>query len=232
MPRFAVILPAAGQGTRFSSQHNKTRIDLGGAPVWQRSAEHFLRRPDVVQVLLVLSPADRANFELTHQATLHQLGIEVVTGGAERVDSVGNALLKVRAEADFVAVHDAARPLLQPEWIDRVFVAAVETGAAILATPITSTLKRGDAAGLISGTVPRTGLWAAQTPQVARTALLREAYARRGDLASTDEAQLIEALGHPVKLVTGSPLNIKLTTPEDWEFALAVWESWSRERAS
>jgi 2-C-methyl-D-erythritol 4-phosphate cytidylyltransferase len=75
-------------------------------------------------------------------------------------------------------------------------------------------------------------LWAAQTPQVARTALLREAYARRGDLASTDEAQLIEAVGHPVKLVTGSPLNIKLTTPEDWEFALAVWESWSRERAS
>ncbi|MFM7162972.1 MAG: 2-C-methyl-D-erythritol 4-phosphate cytidylyltransferase [Planctomycetaceae bacterium] len=230
MPRFAVILPAAGQGTRFSSQQNKTRIDLGGAPVWQRAAQHFVQRVDVAQVLLVLSPADRAGFEATHQATLRQLGIEVVTGGAERVDSVGNALRMVRDEADFVAVHDAARPLLRSEWIDRVFAAAVETGAAILATPITSTLKRADGAGQIAGTVSRVGLWAAQTPQVARTELLRDAYARRDDLASTDEAQLLEALGHPVRLVTGSPLNIKLTTPADWEFAQAVWESWSRER--
>lgn len=231
MPRFAVILPAAGQGSRFSRDQNKTRLDLGGAPVWQRAAEWFLARPDVVQTLLVVSPADRPQFEQTHGATLARLGVELVTGGAERVDSVGNALALVRDAADYVAVHDAARPLLRPEWIDQVFAAAVDCGAAILAIPITSTLKRADSAGRVVETVPRTGLWAAQTPQVVRTSLLRAAYARRVATVSTDEAQLVEALGHPIQLIPGSPLNIKLTTPPDWDFARAVWHSWTTHPA-
>lgn len=220
MSRFAVILPAAGKSSRFSLQkRKKTFVDLKGRAVWLRAAEHFVNRDDVVQTLVVLAPEDAEWFKEKFAPNLAFMNVELVTGGAERADSVRNALARVRPEADFVAVHDAARPLLVAEWVDRVFRAAEQSGAAILATPVTSTLKRSRADGTIAETVPRENLWAAQTPQVFRRQLLMDAYAKQGALRPTDEAQLVEQLGHPVTLVEGSPLNFKITTAEDFRLA-------------
>jgi 2-C-methyl-D-erythritol 4-phosphate cytidylyltransferase len=226
MSKFAVILPAAGKSSRFSLQKRKKPfVDLKGRAIWLRAAEHFANRDDVVQTLVVLAPDDVEWFKEKFAPNLAFMNVELVTGGAERADSVRNALARVRPEADFVAVHDAARPLLVQEWIDRVFRAAEKSGAAILATPVTSTLKRGSPDGTIESTVSRTGLWAAQTPQVFRRQLLLDAYAKQGTLQPTDEAQLVEQLGHPVALVEGSPLNFKITTHEDFRLAEVALEA-------
>lgn len=231
MARFACILAAAGKSSRFSHQkRKKTFVELKGRAVWLRAAEHFANRDDVVQTLVVLAPDDLEWFKDKFAPNLAFMNVEIVTGGSERADSVRNALARVRPDADFVAVHDAARPLLVPEWIDRVFRAAEKSGAAILATPVTSTLKRGAPDGTIAETVSRNGLWAAQTPQVFRRQLLLDAYARQGTLQPTDEAQLVEQLGHPVTLVEGSPLNIKITTGDDFRLAEAALDALPKPR--
>jgi len=220
MSKFAVILPAAGKSSRFSLQKRKKPfVDLKGRAVWLRAAEHFANRDDVVQTLVVLAPEDLDWFKEKFAPNLAFMNVEIVAGGAERADSVRNALARVRPEAEFVAVHDAARPLLAAEWIDRVFRAAEKSGAAILATPVTNTLKRGRPDGTIDQTVSREGLWAAQTPQVFRRQLLLDAYAKQGKLHPTDEAQLVEQLGHPVTLVECSALNFKITSFEDFRLA-------------
>lgn len=222
MSKFAVILPAAGKSTRFTlQQRKKTFVELQGRAVWLRAAEHFLNRSDVVQTIVVVSPDDIEWFKEKFAPNIAFMNIDVVEGGAERVDSVRNALAHVRPEADYVAVHDAARPLLVQEWIDKVFQAAARDGAAILATRITSTLKRGSAESKVQETVPRNDLWAAQTPQVFQRQLLVDAYARKTEEPPTDDAQVVEAFGHPVTLVEGSPLNIKITTDGDFRFAEA-----------
>jgi 2-C-methyl-D-erythritol 4-phosphate cytidylyltransferase len=218
-----VILPAAGKSSRFRDQHYKKPFaPLDGKPVWMHAAERFTSRKDVVQSLVVVAPEDREHFTEKFGGNAALLGIEIVEGGAERYDSVAKALALVNAEVDFVAVHDAARPCLVPEWIDAVFAAAVKTGAAILAAPVTGTLKRGAGDQTIAETVARENLWEAQTPQVFRRQLLIDAYARRGKDPATDDAQLVERLGQKVTIVPGSPMNIKITTKEDLRIASAL----------
>lgn len=216
MAKFAVILPAAGKSSRFRDKHYKKPFaPLEGKAVWLHSAEKFLGRSDVVQVIVVISPEDRELFVEKFGANLAILGVELVEGGKERADSVRNALERVKSEADFVAVHDAARPCLADQWIDQVFAAAEQHGAAILATEVTSTLKYSSNGQTIEKTVPRDKLWAAQTPQVFRRQLLIDAYARGPASSATDEAQLVEALGQQVAIVPGSPLNLKITSRDD-----------------
>jgi 2-C-methyl-D-erythritol 4-phosphate cytidylyltransferase len=224
MSTFAVILPAAGRSTRFRDQHYKKPFAvLGGKAVWLHSAEKFLNRQDVKQTIVVIAEEDREEFSRKFGANLAIMGVEVCKWGAERADSIQNALAKVRDDVDFVAVHDAARPCLADKWIDQVFAAAEQGGAAILAAPISATLKRADkgakGAPAIAETVDRTGLWEAQTPQVFRRDLLNKAYAARGNSSPTDDAQLVEKLGLPVTLVEGSPMNIKITTKDDLRLA-------------
>jgi 2-C-methyl-D-erythritol 4-phosphate cytidylyltransferase len=217
--RFAVILPAAGKSTRFHNKaYKKQYAPLEGRAVWLHSADRFVNRPDVSQVILVISPEDRELFDLRFASNVTILGLQVVEGGAERADSIEKALAKVKPDAEYVCVHDAARPCLAEEWIDRVFAAAEKSGAAILALPIAGTIKRVKD-DVITETVARAGLWEAQTPQVFRRELLLEAYAKRGDSAATDDAQLVERLGHPVAIVQGSPLNLKITTNQDLRLA-------------
>ena len=233
MPNFAVIIAAAGKSSRFGAaqpRDKKTFQELRGRAVWLRSTEAFLNREDVKQVLVVLSPEDLDWFKEKYRANLTFMAIDIVSGGAERVDSVQNALARVRSDIDFVAVHDAARPLIANEWITNVFEAAARSGAALLATRISSTVKRVDG-DTIRETVPRANLWAAQTPQVFRRQLLMEAYARRGDLTATDDAQLVEQLGHAVTVVEGSPLNFKITNREDMRMAEALMSLMPREKA-
>lgn len=220
MSTFAVILPAAGKSSRFRDKHYKKPFaPLDNRAVWLHSAERFLNRDDVKQLILVISPEDREFFQMKFGANVAILGIDVVQGGAERMDSVGNALAKVRDDVDFIAVHDAARPCLANEWIDRVFQTAERTDAAILAIPVRGTLKQVGGGKVIDKTVARSGLWEAQTPQAFRRQLLMDAYAQRGDLNATDEAQLVENVGHEVTVVEGSPINMKITSKEDLRLA-------------
>jgi 2-C-methyl-D-erythritol 4-phosphate cytidylyltransferase len=220
MAKFAVILPAAGRSSRFKDpNYKKPFAPLAGRAVWLYSAERFLNRGDVVQTILVISPDDREYFQFKFASNVAILGIEVVYGGTERADSIANALAHVKPTADFVCVHDAARPCLADEWVDKIFEAATKTGAAIFATAVTGTVKRVRPDNIIEETVSREGLWEAQTPQVFRRDWLLEAYARRDGFAATDDAQLIERLGHPVTVVPGSPVNFKISTKEDLRLA-------------
>lgn len=220
MATFAVILPAAGKSSRFrDANYKKPFAPLADRAVWLHSAEKFLNRDDVKQLIIVISPEDREPFQSKFAANTAILGIQVVEGGQERADSVANAIARVKPDIDFIAVHDAARPCLANEWIDRVFAAAEKTGAAILGVPVTSTLKRVASNGTIQETVSRTGLWEAQTPQVFRRQLLLDAYARRTDPPATDEAQLVERIGHPVTVVQGSVINLKITTKDELRLA-------------
>ncbi len=225
--RFAVILPAAGKSSRFRDREKKVFATLDGRPVWLRSAEVFVTRDDVCQCLVVVAPEDQETFRRRYGANLAFLNIQIVDGGKERFDSVANALAQVVPEAEFVAVHDAARPCLTAKLVDDVFTAAAKTGAAMLAVPVSDTLKRTDAQGRVQATVPRQDLWLAQTPQVFRRDWLSAAYADRGRLApgATDDAQLVEAAGHVVHVVTGSTTNVKITTKEDLALAQAVLAS-------
>ena len=232
MARFAVILAAAGQSSRFGAKtprEKKVFQELKGRAVWLRSAEAFQNREDVAQTLVVVLPDDLGWFKEKFQPNLAFMDVEVVEGGAERADSVQNALARVTSDVDYVAVHDAARPLIAKAWIDEIFAAAIETGAAIPGTPISSTVKK-VTDGVIEKTVPRTGLYAAQTPQVVRRDLLLEAYVQRGSNPATDEASLVEHLGHPVTLVEGSPLNIKITTKSDLQIAGAFLDLLPKEK--
>jgi 2-C-methyl-D-erythritol 4-phosphate cytidylyltransferase len=218
--KFAVILPAAGRSSRFKDKgYKKPFAPLANKAIWLHSAERFLGRSDVVQTILVISPEDRADFNFKFSANIAILGIEVVDGGAERSDSVEAALARVKPEADFVCIHDAARPCLVDPWIDEIFAAAERTGAAIFAVPVAGTLKRVGAGGKIEETVSREHLWEAQTPQVFRRQLLLDAYAKRGGFQATDDAQLVERLGQTVVVVPGSPINMKITTKEDQRLA-------------
>ena len=220
MARFGVILVAAGQSSRFQdANYKKPFAPLAGRPVWLHSAEKFTDRDDVKQVVVVVAPEDREAFLEKFGASLAFMGITLAEGGAERADSVKNGLEKLAPEIDIIAIHDAARPCLATEWIDRVFAAGAKTGAAILATPVVSTLKRVGPDRVIRETVDRTGLWEAQTPQVFSRSLLERAFAAAAGRPATDEAGLIEALGHPVTVVPGSPINLKITSREDLRLA-------------
>lgn len=233
MAKFAVILAAAGKSSRFGNSKTKKQFaDLDGRAVWLRSAELFVNRDDVVQTLVAIAPDDREWFQRKFEPNLAFMGVEVVEGGAQRADSVEAALARITPECDFVVVHDAARPCLSGEWIDGVFAEAEKTGAAILALPVSETLKKAGPQRTVEQTLSREGVWAAQTPQVFRRQLLLDAYAARADQPATDDAQLVEALGQPVSIVEGSPLNVKITASVDLKLAACALKSLPKPKVS
>jgi len=222
MSTFSVILPAAGQSRRFKDKaYKKPYAPLAGRAVWLHSAERFLNRSDVKQVVAVIAEDDHEEFHRKFGANIAILGVDVCYGGNERADSIQNALNVVDDGVDFVAVHDAARPCLIDKWIEAVFAAAEQHGAAILAARVTATIKRASDSGppTIAETIDRSSLWEAQTPQVFRRDWLVDAYAARGTGAPTDDAELVQRLGHTVHLVEASPLNLKITTKDDLRLA-------------
>lgn len=228
MANFAVILPAAGRSTRFGDpRQKKIYADLDGRAVWLRAVDPFLHRADVSQIIVAISPDDRELFERRYRPNVAFLNINVIDGGTERHDSIARALDVIDPACDHVAIHDAARPCLTSELVDAVFAAAIAHGAAILGIPVADTLKRVGPDHQIVETVPRASLFAAQTPQVFRRDLLTTAYAHRAamNLNPTDDAMLLESLGHPVIIVEGSPMNLKITTPADLRLALAILQS-------
>ena len=212
----AVVVPAGGAGRRLGGRLPKQFLRLGRASILALTVRHFTRHPAVSEVV-VAAPADHV--DRTRRALGGASGrvrVQVVPGGAERQESVRRGLQAVSSRAAIVVVHDAVRPFISRGLIDRVVAAARSGGAAICGLPIAETIKRVHD-GVVETTVDRRALWAVQTPQAFRTPLLREAHekAARDGFLGTDDAMLVERLGHPVAVVPGLVDNVKLTTPDD-----------------
>ncbi|QDV34527.1 2-C-methyl-D-erythritol 4-phosphate cytidylyltransferase [Tautonia plasticadhaerens] len=234
MGSFAVIFPAAGRSRRFGDASRKKIFhEVDGRAVWLRAVEPFVNREDVGQLILAIAPEDFELFDRRYKANAAFLGVTVVEGGAERFDTVAACLDRVDPGCDHVAVHDAARPFPAAGLIDLVFEAAREHGAALPGLAVSDTLKRAGPDGLVVETVPREGLYAVQTPQAFRLDLLRRAHENRPNLTApvTDDAQLVEAIGHPCRIVAGSPYNIKITTKDDLRMAEAISRVLPRPRS-
>lgn len=232
MSKIAVIIPAAGAGKRFGGQVKKPFAQIDNRPVFIRSIELFISRDDVCQVILAVSPDDYDVVKEKYAANLMFMDVKLVKGGDERYESVKLALAEVSEEADLIAVHDAVRPCVLDSWLDKLFARAAKTGAAILAAPLTGTIKR-VADGAIAETVAREGLYEAQTPQVFAADLLKRAYADLDASARpTDDAQVVEQCGHAVAVVESDRRNLKITTPFDLTLAGAVLRGISKGKKS
>ena len=225
--RVAAIMPAAGSGTRFGGEHNKLFAMILGQPIWWRSFQQLASTPQISTVVIPINESDRPIFERDLESRQDILGIsncdiQLVRGGSERNESVvcGLNAIPDSDAFDLIAIHDAARPLVCPQDIESVINEASTSGAAILATPITGTVKRESQDRC--ETIDRRELWVAQTPQVFQVDLIRRAHARHRGRAATDDAQLVERMGHPVSLVRGRTDNLKITHPEDIFVAEAI----------
>ncbi|MEQ1827950.1 MAG: 2-C-methyl-D-erythritol 4-phosphate cytidylyltransferase [Pirellula sp.] len=230
MKDIAILLAAAGKSTRFRDPFSKKVFALAsGKPVWQHSAQLFAEHPRVGQIIMAISPEDKDLVQEKFAGNLSMLGVEVVFGGAERFHSIRNALEKVRPDIRLIGIHDAARPCLTKASLDAVISVADRTGAAILASPIRSTVKRCGNNDQIVETVAREGLWQAQTPQLFKASILKSAYAKiKGQ--PTDDSQVVEDSGVQVTCVAGPESNIKITTKEDLKIAEAFLKVPQRTR--
>ncbi|NOX57777.1 MAG: 2-C-methyl-D-erythritol 4-phosphate cytidylyltransferase [Planctomycetes bacterium] len=227
MSKVAVIVAAAGKGERFGQDERKTFARLDGRPVFLRTLEKFINRDDVCKTILVVASDDVDEVKQKFGPNLGFMGVTLVEGGKERVESVEAGLKAVPEDADLVAVHDAARPCVSDAMIDAVFAEATKSGAAILAAPLTGTIKRAadsESGKAIEATVSRENLYEAQTPQVFRLELLLRAFANtpedKGSI--TDDAGLVELLGEPVAIVESDSTNLKITKKSDMLLANAI----------
>jgi len=210
----AVVVPAGGIGARLGSRTPKQFLPLGRAPILAVTLGHFRRHPRV-GAIVVAAPA-------THVVrTRRVLGrggtpLTVVVGGTTRQESVWAGVQAVPAWAAVILVHDAVRPFVTRALIDTLVAAAERDGAAVCGLPVTETVKR-VRDGRVEATLDRGGLWSVQTPQAFRAPILREAHdkARRDGFVGTDDAMLVERLGHPVRMVPGLADNVKITTADD-----------------
>jgi len=227
MKRISVIVCAAGAGGRFGGNKKKPFVEVSGRAAFLRSIEYFSARDDVQQILLAIAPEDEELVTIKWGAMLGFNRVRLVFGGKERFETVANALNKVNDDAELIAVHDSVRCCLTNDWLEAVFAEAARTGAAMLACPVTATLKQ-VVDGHIVKTVERANLFEAQTPQVFEAGLLKKAYANLANVdtsAITDDAQLVELLGHPVAIVETDHSNLKITRKNDVPIAEAIINS-------
>ena len=221
-PAFSVLLPAAGAGSRFGVvEGGRTKVQhrLGCRPLWHHAAAVFAARPDVVEVLVLVPQPHLAQF----QAEAGDLTrCRFIAGSPEsRTQTIRRGLREVSASATHVAVHDAARPNIPPDLVQRVFDAAVRHGAAIPGVPVRDTLARvgssqPDPLGRLVDHVDRDRVVAVQTPQAARADWLKAAYNKfPPEAAATDDAGVLQQAGYPVYVVPGDPANLKITQPGD-----------------
>lgn len=215
---------AGGKGVRAGTGNDEPKQyrEIAGVRMLLRAIRPFATHARVSQIVVVLPEADAAAPPAWLQAHLSDRLI-VTAGGAERQQSVANGLARLRPELALVLVHDAARPFVDAGVIDRVLQVASLGAAAVPGIRLSDTVKETDTAGLVTRTVPRDRLVAVQTPQAFPRQMLETAHhrARNTDEGgpATDDAALCERLGHPVRVVAGSPRNIKVTTAEDFELA-------------
>ena len=221
------IIVAAGMGRRMGDKP-KALLDLGGKPLLCRSLDVFQASPLIDGIVVAVPPGMRSMFR-DEFAPLRGYSkiVAWVEGGARRQDSVAAALDAVPADAKFIAVHDAARPCVTGDLIRRVVEAAREKGAAIPGIEVVDTIKEIGEAGVVVRSPARERLRAVQTPQVFSADLLRKAYraVEEKGITVTDDASLVERLGHPVMAVEGHRDNIKITVPGDIQRAEGILKS-------
>lgn len=220
----AALVLAAGRGARLRHDVPKAFVPLLGRPILVHAIERVAACGEVDMLLPVVAAADLPRFARLGTVLAGVSGLRPpVRGGSERQDSVRAGLAALEPDVEWVIVHDAARALLRPEAVTRALAGARETGAALLALPARDTLKRVED-GRVLETPDRSVWWVAQTPQVFRRELLREALdkAEADGVRGTDDAQLVERLGVTVRVVPGDADNLKITGPEDLLVAEAL----------
>ncbi|MDA5110152.1 MULTISPECIES: 2-C-methyl-D-erythritol 4-phosphate cytidylyltransferase [Brevibacillus] len=210
-----VVIVAAGSGRRMGAERNKVWLPLGGEPILAHTVRLFAAHPEIGEVVLVVSERDHA--DVLAWLKREKLKLTVALGGAERQDSVRSGLAALSPNCSYVLVHDAARPFVTREQISELIRQVRRDQATIMAVPVKDTIKVVGANGKVQSTPARESLWAVQTPQAFRVSLLREAHqaALEAGKTGTDDAMLVEWLGHPVTVMPGSYENIKITTPDD-----------------
>ncbi|NMA83013.1 MAG: 2-C-methyl-D-erythritol 4-phosphate cytidylyltransferase [Epulopiscium sp.] len=215
--RITVIIAAAGQGKRMQAGINKQYLKMRNKPILAYTIEVFEKIKEIQEIILVVAEGE----EKFCAEAIRPYGFKKVTkfvlGGKERQDSIYEGLKALSKETDIVLIHDGARPFVQVEEIkEAIQIAAIE-GASVLGVPVKDTIKVVDSQRVITSTPDRGQLWIAQTPQIFQYELIKKAYSKARDdgYIGTDDASLVERIGHPVKMIEGKYSNIKITTPED-----------------
>ncbi|OGS17114.1 MAG: 2-C-methyl-D-erythritol 4-phosphate cytidylyltransferase [Elusimicrobia bacterium RIFOXYA2_FULL_50_26] len=211
----AAIIVAAGKGQRFGGRTPKQFLLFKGKPLFLWSIIAFRKLREIRQVILVVPGAMMPSLHTYGK----RYGFTIVAGGKERQDSVMSGLAAVSRDTDYVAIHDAARPLVSPSLIRRTLRAARQHGAAIAAVPARDTIKLSNDGTRINSTIPRKSIWLAQTPQTFSRPLIVKSYELLASLNVTDDAQAAELAGYPVAIVESDYSNIKITEPEDLKIA-------------
>jgi 2-C-methyl-D-erythritol 4-phosphate cytidylyltransferase len=214
----AALLLCAGKGERLAAGVDKPLASLAGRPLFTWSLASF-QRCGLIAGIVVVGPVARLKDLLAASGQSAAKIVAWTEGGRERQNSVARGLHVLPEPFTTVAVHDCARALVSPELVSRVVADALAHGAALAAVPVEDSLKR-VTLQTVDATVPRAGLWRAQTPQAFRRDWLEEAH-RTVKGSATDDAALVESLGHPVRITPGDPLNFKITTRQDLELAEA-----------
>ena len=221
--KITAIIAAAGLGERFGEK--KQLKLLNGRPLLFHTIQPFIKSELISEILVVVPKDDVIQVDREFKSTLTSKKIEVISGGKTRQESVNNGLKISDKESELICVHDGVRPFVTLSLIEKVIKASMEHDGAILAAPSSDTIKKimGDQ---ILETLPRETIWRAQTPQVFSKAALEEAIqiAIDENLKGTDESSILEKIGYQIGFIEGSPLNIKITTKEDWIFAKAIYK--------
>lgn len=218
-----MVIPAAGSGRRMGGV-DKPFLELDGRALLDHVLQRFLGRDDVVHIVVALPAALAAG---PPPWILRDPRVAITTGGDERTDSVRNALAALADDVDVILVHDAARPLVAPDVIDRCVAGAARGRATVAAVAVTDTIQQVDDGGRIVATPERPALRSAQTPQAFPAAVLRAAHARAAadGVTATDDAALVARYANDVYVVEGDVANIKITTPADLVVARALLEA-------
>jgi 2-C-methyl-D-erythritol 4-phosphate cytidylyltransferase len=221
--RTSAIIVAAGSGSRLGAGQPKAFVSLGGRTLLARSLATVAALRELFEVVITVPPGMETEARAEARRAGMTIPVKITAGGIERQDSVRIALSLTSAESDLVVIHDAARPFASPALFERCIEAAARCGGAIAAIPVADTLKRVEK-NMIEATLPRAGLYQAQTPQAFRRRLLIDAHerARAAGITATDDADLVERLGQRVEIVEAAALNLKITTRSDLQIAEAI----------
>jgi len=221
--RTSAVIVAAGSGSRLGAGQPKAFVSLGGRTLLARSLATVAALRELFEVVITVPPGMETEARAEARRAGMTIPVKITAGGIERQDSVRIALSLTSAESDLVVIHDAARPFASPALFERCIEAAARCGGAIAAIPVADTLKRVEK-NMIEATLPRAGLYQAQTPQAFRRRLLIDAHerARAAGITATDDADLVERLGQRVEIVEAAALNLKITTRSDLQIAEAI----------
>lgn len=216
----SAIIVAAGKGTRMGPGVDKLFLEVAGRPVVAHTWKRFNDAQCIDELVIVVRDGTQSIFEKIARQFGFTKPFRLVAGGAERQDSVWNGLEALSTRVEIVAIQDAARPCTSAALIAATITAARETGAAVAAQPVTDTIKESADGRTITQTIDRAKLWAMQTPQTFQVAVIRRAFVemRKRGLAVTDDTAACELIGQPVRLVTGTMPNPKVTVPGDLPF--------------